>query len=63
MTGKEKLEECIHRSQDKETKHIRRCNCRGGNYDVSGFFCNKKQLFDVKEENCKDCEEFCPKNK
>jgi hypothetical protein len=61
MNGQEKLQNCIFRSEQELVKVIQRCSCRGGNYEKRGYFCNKRQLFEVTENICKDCELFEPR--
>lgn len=58
MDGSEKLNTCAFRSTTEIAKIIQRCSCRGGNYEVKGYFCNRKQIFDVKPEICQTCVEY-----
>jgi hypothetical protein len=58
MSGEEKLHNCKFRSETELVKVIRRCSCRGGNYEKKGYFCNKKQIFEVTPDICQNCELF-----
>jgi len=58
MNSEEKHKTCIFRSADVVSKTIKRCSCQGGNYEVQGYFCNKKQLMDVKPSDCESCTEY-----
>lgn len=62
MDGQEKYNTCIFRSHEEITKIIKRCSCQGGNYEKRGYFCNKKQLFDVDQNDCAECGEYKNKN-
>lgn len=46
---------CKFRSSEKIDRLIKRCSCQGGNYTVSAYLCNERQIFDVTPEICKDC--------
>jgi hypothetical protein len=46
---------CKFRSADKVEKLIKRCSCQGGDYTLSAYFCNERQIFDVSPEICKEC--------
>lgn len=52
---------CIHRSVDKVQRTIHRCSCQGGNYTVSSYECKKREILDVTEEICKNCQQYQPK--
>jgi len=47
---------CRHRSDREISKIIRRCSCQGGNYELKGLFCHKRDIFDVKPDICKICD-------
>lgn len=58
MSGEEKYNTCLFRSSEEVKKIIKRCSCKGGNYEKVGFFCNKKQLFDVNATDCEGCDQY-----
>lgn len=58
MDDNQKFTNCIHRSANEIVQVIKRCSCRGGNYEKNGYFCNKRQIFDINKEFCTTCEEF-----
>lgn len=58
MDESQKFDTCTHRSLNEVTHIIKRCSCRGGNYEMKGFFCNKKQIFDITKQFCESCEEY-----
>jgi hypothetical protein len=49
------FETCKFRSTEKHERLIKRCSCQGGDYTISAYFCNERQIFDVTPEICKDC--------
>ena len=49
---------CKFRSIQEHERLIKRCSCRGGDYTVKGFLCEKRQIFDVKPEICSICAEY-----
>jgi hypothetical protein len=49
---------CKFRSETPITKTIKRCSCRGGNYELSAFYCNKLEIFELSEDNCKNCDSY-----
>lgn len=51
----DKFNTCKFRSSETVTKTIKRCSCQGGDYTVSAYFCNERQIFDVTTEICKEC--------
>lgn len=61
MNGNEKLQNCIFRSETELIKIIKRCACKGGNQEKKGFFCNKRQIFDITPDICQNCELFEPR--
>lgn len=46
---------CKFRSNEKIDRLVKRCSCQGGNYTISAYFCNERQIFDVNPEICKEC--------
>jgi hypothetical protein len=58
MNAEEKYKTCIFKSPEEVSKIIQRCSCQGGNYEIKGFFCNKKQLMNVAPSDCQDCDEY-----
>jgi hypothetical protein len=50
-----KFNTCQFRSEEPITKTIKRCSCRGGDYQISAYYCHKLEIFDLSEGNCKDC--------
>lgn len=58
MDENKKFDTCLYRSLNEVTHVIKRCSCQGGNYEKKGFFCNKKQVFDINKEFCEYCEEY-----
>jgi hypothetical protein len=58
MEDGKKFDTCMYRSLDEVSRLIKRCSCKGGNYEHKGFYCNKKQVFDINKEFCDACEEY-----
>jgi hypothetical protein len=58
MSGEEKLQNCKFRSEKELIKVVKRCSCRGGNYEKRGYYCNRRQLFEVNPNICQTCELF-----
>jgi hypothetical protein len=56
-----KFYNCKFRSETPITKIIKRCSCRGGNYSLTGYYCNKLEIFELSEEFCQNCETYEPK--
>jgi hypothetical protein len=52
------FDSCKHRSPDQIGKIIQRCSCQGGNYEVKGFFCNKRNIFKLEPSICQSCEVY-----
>ncbi len=46
---------CKFRSNEKIDRLVKRCSCQGGDYTVSAYFCNERQILDVTSEICKEC--------
>jgi len=55
------FDSCKHRSPEPISKIIQRCSCQGGNYEVKGFFCNKRNIFKLEPSICQTCELHEPK--
>jgi hypothetical protein len=53
-----KFDTCKHRSIDPIKKLIKRCSCKGGDYEQEGFFCLKRQVFNINHQFCSTCEEY-----
>lgn len=53
-----KFNTCKFRSENPITKTIKRCSCQGGDYVANGYMCYEKQIFQVTEEFCKNCEVY-----
>ena len=53
--GNLNFQTCKFRSEDKIDRVIQRCSCQGGNYTISAYFCNERQIFEVSPEICKEC--------
>jgi hypothetical protein len=51
-----KFDTCKSRSEQEITRTIRRCSCQGGNYDIKGYFCEKRDIFNVTPEICRVCD-------
>jgi hypothetical protein len=51
-----KFNTCKFRSENPITQTVKRCSCRGGDYQITAYFCNKRQLFQITEDICKNCE-------
>lgn len=49
---------CKFRSDSTVDRLIKRCNCRGGNYTLSEYYCEKKEIFGVNEGICKACDQY-----
>lgn len=56
-----KFDTCKHRSTEEISRTIQRCSCQGGNYEVKGFFCHKKNILKLEPEICINCDEYEPK--
>lgn len=46
---------CKYRSEEEEDRLIKRCPCQGGDYNLRGYWCEARQIFQVTEDICKDC--------
>jgi hypothetical protein len=57
----DKLNTCMHRSENEETHVIKRCSCQGGDYTKTGYVCNKRGIFGVNQEICAPCEDYASK--
>jgi hypothetical protein len=53
-----KFHTCKFRSELPITKTIKRCSCRGGDYQLTAFYCNERQIFEVNEDTCQNCEVY-----
>lgn len=53
-----KFDTCKHRSPGPVKKLVKRCSCQGGNYEKEGFFCTKRQIFNLNHSFCSSCEEY-----
>lgn len=49
---------CRFRSENEHERLVKRCSCQGGDYTVRGYWCEKREIFDVKEEICGICPEY-----
>ena len=58
MTGQEKFNNCLFRSEDQETEVIYRCPCDGGNYEDTGYKCKARGIFKVEPSICEYCWAF-----
>jgi hypothetical protein len=47
---------CKFRSTNPVTQTVKRCSCRGGDYQISAFMCYERDIFQVTEDICKDCD-------
>lgn len=46
---------CKFRSKNEVTKLIKRCSCQGGDYEIKGYYCEERQLFQINKEICSVC--------
>jgi hypothetical protein len=53
-----KFDTCKHRSPEPVTKIIKRCSCRGGNYEQKSFSCLKRNIFNINHTFCESCQEY-----
>jgi hypothetical protein len=53
-----KFHTCKFRSETPVTRIIKRCSCRGGDYKLTGYYCNKLEIFELSEEFCQNCETY-----
>lgn len=53
-----KFHSCKFRSESEITRTIRRCPCQGGDYNANGFWCEKREIFQVNAYVCKECTEY-----
>lgn len=51
----EKFHTCKFRSDNEIEKTIKRCSCQGGDYNAKGFWCEKREIFQVTEQICVNC--------
>lgn len=49
---------CKFRSKNEHERLIKRCSCQGGDYTIKGYWCEQRQIFDVKQEICAICQEY-----
>jgi hypothetical protein len=49
---------CRHRSDSEIEKLVKRCSCQGGNFLVKGYWCEKRELFQVTEGICSECQVY-----
>jgi hypothetical protein len=50
-----KFHTCKYRSEEEQEKLIKRCSCQGGDYILRGYWCDKRQIFQVTPETCQQC--------
>ncbi len=50
-----KFDTCKFRSAVETTQIIKRCSCQGGDYELKGYFCEERQIFQVTNEICTSC--------
>ena len=53
-----KFHTCKFRSQETQSRVIKRCPCQGGDYNLEGYWCDKRQIFQVTENICAQCMEY-----
>lgn len=53
-----KFHSCKFRSETPITRVIKRCSCRGGDYKLIGYHCNKLEIFELSEDFCQCCEHY-----
>jgi hypothetical protein len=56
--GEKKFNTCKFKSEELQTKKIKRCSCQGGNYTVSGYSCTKRDIFNIDKYVCLYCIDF-----
>ena len=49
---------CKFRSEEEQDRLIKRCSCQGGDYNLRGYWCEQRQIFQVTPEICSDCPEY-----
>lgn len=49
---------CRFRSDQEHERIIKRCSCQGGDYTMKGYWCDKRQIFQVTEQICANCPEY-----
>ena len=49
---------CKFRSENEREEIVRRCQCQGGDYTIKGYWCEKRQIFQVTEDICAECTEY-----
>lgn len=52
---------CKFRSEEPVKRVIKRCSCQGGDYEITDYFCNKREIFGLNYEICKECSLYEPK--
>jgi hypothetical protein len=53
-----KFNTCKFRSEEPIVQTIKRCSCKGGNYQLSGYACYQRQLFQITQDICQNCEVY-----
>lgn len=49
---------CKFRSEEEQDRLIKRCSCQGGDYNLRGYWCEQRQIFQVTQEICATCSEY-----
>jgi hypothetical protein len=49
---------CKFRSEEEQERLIKRCSCQGGDYNLRGYWCEQRQIFQVTQEICATCSEY-----
>lgn len=49
---------CQFRSETEQERVIKRCSCQGGDFTIKGYWCEKRQLFEITPEICAICPEY-----
>jgi hypothetical protein len=49
---------CKFRSEEEQDRLIKRCSCQGGDYNLRGYWCEQRQIFQVNQEICATCSEY-----
>lgn len=58
VNGQYKFDNCRHRSSEMQKTLIKRCQCQGGDYEDTGFYCSARKIFKVDPSICEYCYMF-----
>jgi hypothetical protein len=56
-----KMNTCVHRSAVLRERVIKRCTCKGGDYTIRSYSCEKRQIIELSDSICERCPLYSPK--